>query len=292
MCVVYKVAICYPPLPMAQSFTLFNTLPTELRLLIWQHCLEPRIIPLQCQIQCCLNTPGTFLYHSFLQPTSDRSRSRELPPAVVDIRVHFAAASTISPAAILQICRESRQFAIKAGYRVWKLRNEYGHTRDVMWNAAVDTVSLATPHRASIPRFYGELFKRQFPVEVKRVQTIAVPISSWKEKNREKPEVGECWAGYSKLERIVVVLADAIQRKGGGAVEHGTCELIGGMKGRLEKIAAGCGVQWNVPSVVLVGAERDVLRVEDLEMQVACDPCPSIEGRGCKVVLVHTKCSG
>ncbi|KAH7333052.1 hypothetical protein BKA65DRAFT_38911 [Rhexocercosporidium sp. MPI-PUGE-AT-0058] len=252
---------------MPQSFPLFDALPTELRLLIWQHCLEPRIIPLQCQIQCCLNTPGTFLYHSFLQPASDRSRSRKLSPAVVDIRVHFAAASTIFPPAILQICRESRQFGIKAGYRVWRLRDEFGHTRDVRWNAKLDTVSLASPHRASLPRFYGELFRRQFPVEVERVQAIAVPVASWKEKHREKPELGDCWVGYTRLERIVVVLGDAYQG-GRSSTEHGSCELISGVKGGLEKIAAGCGKQWGVPSILLVGNEGDILQAEVVELQL------------------------
>ncbi|KAG4428055.1 hypothetical protein IFR05_016463 [Cadophora sp. M221] len=282
---------------MAESFPLFNTLPTELRLLIWQHSLSPGIIPLQCQIQCSLSTPGTFLYHSFLQPSSERtsnnrSRSRDIPPALVDIRVHFSASHSITPLPILQTCRESRQFAIRAGYRVWKLRDESGRSRDVMWNAAVDTVSLGTPHRASIPRFYGELFRRQFPVEVRRVRSIAVPVSSWKVKNREMDEVGACWGGYSGLERIVVVLAGAMIRNGGGAVEHDTCELVGGVKGGLERIAEGCGGGWKVPAVVLVGAEGDVLRAEELEMRVACDPCSGIEGRGCKVVHVHAKNSG
>ncbi|PVH74692.1 hypothetical protein DL98DRAFT_593897 [Cadophora sp. DSE1049] len=277
---------------MAENFTIFNALPTELRLLIYEHSLSPRIIPLHCQIQCSLSKPGTYLYHSFLQPPSDRqsSRSRELPPSIVDIRVHFAAASHIEPATILQVCRESRQFAIQHGYRIWKLRDEFWNTRDVMWHAGLDIVSLGTPHRASIPRFYGELFKRQFPVEVQRVRAIAVPVASWKEKHREKVELGECWKGYTALRRIVVVMGDAVKRKGKGVVEHDTCKLVCGMRMGLGKMVEGGKGEWKVPAVLLVGGEGDILRAEEMEMRLDCDPCPS-NGGSCKLVLVHPNCS-
>lgn len=174
---------------------------------------------------------------------------------------------------------------------MWKLKDEFGKTRDVMWNAALDTVSLATPHRASIPRFYGELFRRQFPVEVERVQTIAVPVSSWKSKHREKVELGECWAGYTQLRKIVVVLADAFQPQGGNTVDNDTCDLILGIRGGLEKtVARFPAVTWKVPSVLLIANEKDILRAEDLEMHLECGPCEA-SNVGCQVVPVHTKSS-
>jgi len=159
-----------------------------------------------------------------------------------------------------------------------------------MWHAGLDVVSLGTPHRASIPRFYGELFRRQFPVEVQRVRAIAVPIASWKEKHREKVELGECWRGYEGLRRIVVVMGDAIKGRGVGVVEHDTCKLVEGMRMGLEKIAERGEGQWKVPAVLLVGSEGDILQADELEMRLDCDPCPSNGGK-CRLGPVHTECS-
>lgn len=155
-----------------------------------------------------------------------------------------------------------------------------------MWHAGLDVVSLGTPHRASIPRFYGELFRRQFPVEVRRVRTIAVPVASWREKHRERVEVVECWKGYAGLRRIVVVMGDAVKRKGRGMVEHDTCKLVEGMRMGLEKMAEGSKGEWKVPAVLLVGCEGDVIRAEEMELRLDCEPCPS-NGGGCKLVAVH-----
>ncbi|KAL2065938.1 hypothetical protein VTL71DRAFT_3608 [Oculimacula yallundae] len=264
---------------MAETFTLFNALPTELRLLIWYTTLEPRIIPLQCEIRCCTYTPGTFLYNSFMQPT-ERSRSLDTPTAINDIRIHIAAKRNIAPAPALEICRESRQFAIKQGYRVWKLKDEFGNTRDVMWNARLDIVSFATPHRRSMPRFYGELFRRQFPVEVRRVQNIAVPLVCWEETNREKKELGDCWVEYTGLKKIVVALAH--YRRNHGRLELNACELIQGMKSCLGKIPAGRDAQEKAPIVILIRKQEDILRAEDVEIHMG-DSCHLVKECNCTV---------
>ena len=127
-------------------------------------------------------------------------------------------------------------------------------------------------------------------MEVQRVRAIAVPVASWKEKHREKVELGECWKVYEALRRIVVVMGDAVKRRGVGVVEHDTCKLVEGMKMGLEKMAERGEGQWEVPNVLLVEGEGDILQAEELEMRLDCDPCPS-DGGKCRLVPVHTECS-
>ncbi|KAI9050264.1 hypothetical protein LZ554_005432 [Drepanopeziza brunnea f. sp. 'monogermtubi'] len=271
---------------MSESFALFPSLPPELRLLIWQKLIEPRLISLQCQIQCAANDqPGTFLFHSFLNPpfsSDDDARTRTRSASAFDIRVHFAAAITLAPVPVLQVCRESRHFALRHGYRAWRLRDEFGHTRDVMWHVELDTISLATPHRPLIPRFYGELFRRQFPAEVAAVRRLAVPISTWRPKQREVAALGQCWAGYARLETMVVVMAGALKGFGAEAVvDHDTCRDLEaveqGLDGLSERAPEG---PWMVPAVVLVEYETDILRAEETDMHVTCNTCAKIHGGG------------
>lgn len=139
-----------------------------------------------------------------------------------------------------------------------------------MWNPALDTVSIASPHRGSMPRLYGELFRRQFPVEVALVQRIGIPGSCWREDPREKLEVAECWGEYAQLKTLVVVLGPLIQSYNGGGLsamieaeqlEAEMLEIVRGGNESLHKIADqdSC-VGWNVPSLLLVKDERRILR--------------------------------
>jgi hypothetical protein len=160
-----------------------------------------------------------------------------------------------------------------------------------MWHPALDTVVLARPHRAAMPRFYGELFRRQFPAEARWAQALALPIASLKEHRRERAELAGCWEGYPQLRRIVVVLEEAIHgHHGGDAVFFpGTCELVAGMKKRLGGMAEGReGLRQVVPLVVLVRAELDILRAEAREMRLVCGPWLPSDGHACKATPVHS----
>jgi len=167
----------------------------------------------------------------------------------------------------------------------------FGKTRDVMWNAGLDIVSLGTPHISAFPRFYRELFRRQFPGEVRQVQDIAVPLTDWE----EKPELGGLWAGYTELKMIVVVLGEATHENSRGVMGHDICGVVHDMESGLGKMTADRGMQWNVPSIELVPTEGDILRAGDLDMRVECVLCSSIDwresfgGPNCKVVPMETQ---
>ncbi len=274
---------------MLESFALFPALPLELRYLIWEHSFQPRTISLLCQSYCGESSPENFPFKSFLQPPVDinRSRGEVEPVADIDIRLHFAASGSIEPAVILQVCRESRHFAILRGYVPWILKDVDKCVRQVMWNAALDTISLSAPHRQPLPRFYGELFRRQFPVEAKVVQSLAVPSCSWKSRYGETSEVGECWVEYAQLKTLVVVLGNpfqfALSRLKGRTSIPNTLEadawaLPRGVRETLDKLASRrSDAHWKVPTVLVVRDEGMILRAGEMEMCLECKSCKSLE---------------
>src|SRR6202042_2558979 len=81
-----------------------------------------------------------------------------------------------------QVSRESRHFALSQGYRVWKMQDRQGRTRDAIWNPAVDTILFpATPSRyeqlAVYPSHWLRLFAAQYDEEAKIANNIAMHTS-------------------------------------------------------------------------------------------------------------------
>ncbi len=71
-------------------------------------------------------------------------------------------------------------------------------------------------------------------------------------------------------------------------MDSDSCDLVLGAKGGLEKMAARLtACKWNVPTVMLVANEKDILRAEDVQMRLEYSPRES--DRDCHVVPVRTK---
>lgn len=90
--------------------------------------------------------------------------------------------------AALGTCHESRQIALKAGYRRWRIRDSKGKKRTIVWDPSRDTVDLTKfqlrgiklqrhlldPQPDPLLLLQEECFK-----EIKQIRYLAVPTGLW-----------------------------------------------------------------------------------------------------------------
>jgi hypothetical protein len=184
------------------SFHLFPHLPLEIRLLIWELSLVPRIIPLYCDKFGASATTSTLVRH-FWNPHLSFTISEN--QSFLDKNIHFTTSISLTRVPALSACQESRQAAVNRGYRPWKLksRNDDG-VRDVMWNPNIDVVSFEGSYKEWIPCLYTNIFSTQFPAETKVVQNLALPRSSFADLENGKKHTDR-FREFEGLREIIVL---------------------------------------------------------------------------------------
>jgi hypothetical protein len=160
------------------TFSYFCLLPKEIRFMIWEHLLEPRLIELEFHTynldiwdppRFLYLLGGDFPYEHFTMESTER-------PAEPYYTGHLFP-RRVTPPAGLAVHRESRDFFLSFGYRPWTLGIPLCKPMIVMWCPALDTI-LFPPDRRCYPR-YLEVFIQQFPTQLKELESIALPSLYW-----------------------------------------------------------------------------------------------------------------
>ncbi|CZR67672.1 uncharacterized protein PAC_17571 [Phialocephala subalpina] len=276
---------------MATAFTLFPLLPADIRFLIWEQTFLPRIL--------------SFTYDD--EHNTDYNEWPEDWDEVAFNRLFALPASTVQPEfdlpgplsgivtesiPALEICRESREFAIKAGYREWTQVVPSGRMT-FMWNPLYDTVLLAEFYDSQKrqPLFVlTDTFCDQFPEQARELRYIAVPTSLWNSEEGESVNemMVEKWMRFGSLREIAAIVDENYENYRSQMHAHTFPED--------KEIAKGCAFPddiieglnegkesserwstWRVPKVRVVGDEESILSTEDWHLQLRCDPCPDLK---------------
>lgn len=217
---------------MADTFTAFPRLPCELRNAIWEATFPSRAL--------------RFIYKTSFYESPEREESefviepkdRVFPdPLIRKSMWNLQKSVPVEPILALRVCRESRQVALKAGYKVWEqdipdfYRQHhqlpfwdklYAHNKqNGLWNPKYDAVYLADLHdqwREGLRLYWllspgGEI--RAFVEQVELAQLLNIEKRMWKRKGRTrvtKEGMVEVWKGHDSLPEITTVLNQAIKR--------------------------------------------------------------------------------
>jgi hypothetical protein len=230
------------------TFTLFSSLPKELRLQIWALALEPCVIT--------------------LHRNTDRNRGRYyFPFNAVTIKIPlFMTLTTCHPSldVIQRVCAESKLFCRRRYMElgVWDIRKNclgthYDPNRDVVYFS----------HH--INPLVLQDFAAQYPVETSCMETIALPgrISSTV---FSRTDVLATLHVFEKLKEVIIVLGNAT-RGHGHIYEPGQRESwLGGdqkpvwtlpddAERVLERIKREKWPDWKPPIVTVVASQEDIL---------------------------------
>jgi hypothetical protein len=251
------------------SFTLFPLLLPEIHLLIWEYAIQPRIITFECELynfdiqhapQSIYLVGGDPPYEHFKvgipqRPTSPYYLVQCYPPNVA------------SPP-LLSTCHESREVALRCGYKPWRIENEALGTRDLMWNPRLDVISLDTSQRR---RFIQEscldVFVELFPEQVKEIRSLCFGAIRWPPGGDEN--VGQ-WSKilrFSSLRRLAVLVeshdrrTELMQKHAADGVRKG---LAVAKEVQMKRFDAGSEeyvklAAWFPSNVQVIGHESDIL---------------------------------
>ncbi|KAF8853299.1 hypothetical protein BDZ45DRAFT_677747 [Acephala macrosclerotiorum] len=276
---------------MATKFTLFPLLPADIRFLIWEQTFVPRILSFSYDDdhntdynEWPVDWDEVAFDRLFALPEINSQQEFDLPGPLSGM--------VTEPIQALEICRESREFAIKAGYRAWTQIVPSGRMT-FMWNPIYDTVSLAEFYDSERrkPLFVlTDTFCNQFPEQARELLYLAVPTSLWN--NEEDKAVDERmvekWVKFERLREIAAIVDENYENyraqqqartfpedkeigKGCTFPDDIIKGLNDGKRAREEWLT------WRVPKVRVVGDEESVLSEEDWHLQLRCDPCPDLK---------------
>lgn len=186
-------------------FPFFPLFPQEIRLEIWEHSIEPRVITFECE------------HYNF----NPRRAPQNLylvggdPPYThfeIDVPQHptspyyivQACPRALASPPLLNTCRESREVALRCGYRCWTIENQALGKMDLMWNPSFDFVSLELSSLNDEPFF--DVFVEQFPEQVKQIQHLAFWTPSWPEEGEEDDALWLFIPRFSKLAELAVII--------------------------------------------------------------------------------------
>ncbi|KAE8445126.1 hypothetical protein EG329_013728 [Mollisiaceae sp. DMI_Dod_QoI] len=268
----------------------FLLLPKEIRTKIWAETLEPRVIPLSSK-QFDLRSReaqrafplvgGDHPFKDFAEGDLSRPYYAHLYP--------YRAQSPVA----LSICSESRTVALSSGYLRWTFKSPMWGSRDLMWNPSIDTI-LFEKHFFPKSSSTFELFVKQFPREVLKVQKMAVKSSMWGWTAQSKVDMLYSLVEFEALDEFVVVVeenheifcseerarnpqyafgAQAVAWTVPQDVQHS----LRAAKARLmlSPVVRICSraTQWTLPKVVrIVRSEEDLLRGVSEEMRLRGHP--------------------
>ncbi|KIN01777.1 hypothetical protein OIDMADRAFT_144430 [Oidiodendron maius Zn] len=264
--------------PFADTFTLFSSLPKELRLQIWGAALNPRVI--------------------VLHRNSDRNRARYyFPFGRVAFKIpSFMALTTYDPSldVIQRVCAESLVFCRRRymELEVWDLqKNRLGTFYDPHYDV------ICFSHQVN-PMLLQE-FAAQYPVETSSMETIALP-GRIAPAMFSRTDVLTALHIFENLKEVKIVLGD-ISRTGSradtrsddrhGPRGHGDTWLGGDENSLwtlphdaervLERIKIEKWPDWNPPRVTIVNSQEDILhrtattRVSGTAYELASTPSDS-----------------
>jgi hypothetical protein len=273
-------------MPATTTFHSFTKLPLELRLEIWGLSFEPRLISLFWASLNLQSRPEYFLERLpfvFLLPGKQN--------------VCYLTASSSDPPRALSVHHESREFALQK-YHHWRMFNGTLHIRDFVWDPANDVVNLAGPPLCErvngffpihdLPRM-AELFERQFPREIKKMEKLSVSSHFWEEQGfrsyrSAKPE----WALVKcpKLKELIVLPDQNYELECCRRLEHNLFfdEYVWSVPGDIEKSIdcirsllgkngaenSSVGIS---PRVRVVMDKSRIIGEENLSMRLRCSPC-------------------
>ncbi|KAF8858002.1 hypothetical protein BDZ45DRAFT_410486 [Acephala macrosclerotiorum] len=273
----------------------FQLLPAEVRSLIWVASLEPRIIPLSCELYGYKARSGDLsnvLYrdrvvHSFNLLSFDYLGIPKKPW----YKAHIYPYPVQSPVA-LSICRESRGVAVLSGYRVWKFESPLLGFRDVMWNPEIDTI-LFERHFLTRDAAMFDIFVDQCTEQMLEVQKMAVRSSLWGWRSQSKITPLFPLLHFSALKEFVVVVEEQHEKccsEWTAGVQRATLapgerswtlpqDLQKSLKEvKVELMLAAVDAvytrveKWTPPAVRIVRSEEDLLRGGSEEMKLRCHP--------------------
>lgn len=256
------------------KFPLFRFLPPELRLMIWEFSLSPRLLSLHCEslIEC---------YRPAYNISMVLHRRRSLGVPVSEKRERLSGLMRLTPVSIdpipiSSVCYESREVVLKSGYRTWRFYNQEGRGKDVLWNPTLDTVAMVGPHTRGFPSFYPQMLEILFPSQANDIQKLAIPTSSW----QSLPEyIGERWKedasrwlSMGNLEEIVVVVDETWERERMEWINpalpmRDRFQIPEDIETSLRKYSEA------TPAVRVVRHESGIMGQEDIHMSLRCSGC-------------------
>jgi hypothetical protein len=273
-------------LEMPQTFTLFSLLPKEIRLLIWEQTITPRVLSLHCKTYDTYGSGGAiepFLLKLFVSSPKRYTFPFTKADAVDEI-VRFSI-SHIPLLPALAVCNESREAIITGcGYKAWEVDDINGDSSYFLWSPKLDTIAFAGPHPRLLPQLYSEIFYLQFPEEVEEVERLAVPTSHWKEAWGPRIDRAEHWTRFTALREMVAVVDEEFEKRCARKIrdefynsQHGEAWYIpNNIVSALEKgKEMRPDVEWRVPDVRAVKDKSGILEGSDF-FKLRCYPCRDI----------------
>ncbi|KAH7305699.1 hypothetical protein BKA65DRAFT_199445 [Rhexocercosporidium sp. MPI-PUGE-AT-0058] len=305
-----------------ETFHIFNNLPIDLRLMIWEITFPERTLTftLSKYDDRAEDTPARDVSPMFAVDNSD-------PQGLFAVQSHVIGPGgklinnglplpellcTEKPARVMALsaCRESRDFAIRVGYRPWNLKTglRLPRWRMMIWNPRYDVVFIDEKHSAikGQPLFIlTEKFKNSFPKQAKELRSIALYTSHWNQKTPDERVMVEKWVGFESLTRIIAVMdkeyetARVTNLTGATLnlwIDQGALSGLGSGDGstlkkpkgvvfpkdlendlQLGKKARNKWSNWVVPTVTLTDPGRLAQgNTNGLELRLRCSPCADL----------------
>jgi len=250
----------------SENFPIFTLFPKEIRLEIWEHSIEPRVITFEFEHynfnprrapQHLYLVGGDPPYTHFEIDVPQRPTS---PYYIVQ-----ACPRVLASPPLLSTCRESREVALRCGYRFWTIENQVLGRIDMMWNPSFDFVSLELSSLNDKP--FLDVFVEQFPEQVKQIRHLAFWLPSWPEEEEEDVALWLFIPRFSKLAELAVIIEPYDWH-----TPEDLAEAVGGIKTSLtaakddlmQKATLGnenCRAleSWYPSKVRLVGGEHQLL---------------------------------
>jgi hypothetical protein len=271
------------------SFTLFPLLPLEIRLMIWEFTLFPRIFSL---VPKGYNYTEDTLAVQWSLLISSRTEARPTRDRHEVVSARFLTSGILSHVA-LETSRESRHLVFSRGYRVWKMQNGQGHVRHVIWHPVVDVILFppVPPYRDPAPDLevcsskWLKLFSLQYPEETKMANNIAMYTSM---AVRSRPWSGRWkWlnelAKFQSLRELVIVVDEEAEKsvvkwlierkKSQRSDQIGAWKIPQEIEEWLEKGKQVWPHILRVPVVRVVESAERVLDGQSLQICLRCNPC-------------------
>ena len=277
-------------MPDSNQFRLFPLLSPELRLLIWTHTLEPRIIALKAEGYAKDKEP-TAVPHHLIKGTKPPNVDSQVTRKMWSGQFILA---EIPSQAIFQVSKESRDHALSSGYKTWKMQAQGGLVRNIIWNPAKDFVLF--PHRTLDedldsnepfvhPHDWLRMFLAQYPTETSTAQNVALYTSLWFRLNLERKWVITQLLKFCSMRTLVVVIDEKYEKQrvmelaarglteerwGAWKLPHAIVETLEGIKAR------SVGIELTVPDVRLVEDIDGILTSPGMVAILQCYPCESL----------------
>jgi hypothetical protein len=199
----------------------------------------------------------------------------------------------------LRVCRESREVALRE-YVAWPIfkviqsmssfypRIDY---KEMMWNPKVDVVDFLSADGTTLEmNRLLPMFAKQFPLQAKRVQRLALPSSFWDSPSSQR-DIGMIWPLIDciTLKEFIVVLDEDYEIKGveiwrrigysnprPWILPHDIGDHIDRLRDHCKKWVPEYNPLGEKPVVRIVKNESGLFTDEDRQLVLRCFPCPSI----------------